>query len=98
MCFRTCRSVASALDYLHREKRILHGDMKSGNVLVIGDFKTVKICDFGVALRLDENLVVAEDEVFLSYPTLASLFSTTPKLKIISKIAYRFSERRICGH
>ena len=57
------RSVASALDYLHREKRILHGDMKSGNVLVIGDFKIVKICDFGVALRLDENLVVAEDEV-----------------------------------
>ena len=74
MCFRTCRSVASALDYLHREKRILHGDMKSGNVLVIGDFKTVKICDFGVALRLDENLVVAEDEVIFSYPTLASLF------------------------
>ena len=57
------RSVASALDYLHREKRILHGDMKSGNVLVIGDFKAVKICDFGVALRLDENLTVAEDEV-----------------------------------
>ena len=57
------RSVASALGYLHREKRILHGDMKSGNVLVIGDFKAVKICDFGVALRLDENLAVAEDEV-----------------------------------
>jgi len=56
------RSVASALDYLHREKRILHGDMKSGNVLIIGDFKVVKICDFGVALRLDENLEVAEDE------------------------------------
>ena len=55
------RSVASALDYLHREKRILHGDMKSGNVLVIGDFKVVKICDFGVALRLDENLMVADE-------------------------------------
>merc|ERR1712117_678848 len=55
------RSVASALDYLHREKRILHGDMKSGNVLVIGDFKVVKICDFGVALRLDENLIVADE-------------------------------------
>jgi len=39
------RSVASALDYLHREKRILHGDMKSGNVLIIGDFKVVKICE-----------------------------------------------------
>ena len=37
--------------------------MKSGNVLVIGDFKAIKICDFGVALRLDENLEVAEDEV-----------------------------------
>ena len=66
------RSVASALDYLHREKRILHGDMKSGNVLVIGDFKIVKICDFGVALRLDENLVVAEDEVTLTYGSMTS--------------------------
>ena len=41
----------------------MYGDMKSGNVLVIGDFKAIKICDFGVALRLDENLEVAEDEV-----------------------------------
>lgn len=44
--------------------------MKSGNVLVIGDFKMVKICDFGVALRLDENLVVAaEDEVISGWNT-----------------------------
>lgn len=45
--------VARALAYLHGEKLLMHGDLKSGNVLVFGeDFKTVKLCDFGVALPL----------------------------------------------
>lgn len=52
------RSVASALDYLHSEKRLLHGDIKSSNILVIGDFEEVKLCDFGVTLPLDEHGVV----------------------------------------
>ncbi len=54
--------VARGLDYLHRERRILHGDMKAANVLVIGDFDAVKICDFGVALRLNENLTIDSEE------------------------------------
>lgn len=53
-------SVAKALDYLHNDHHLLHGDMKSGNVLVIGDFAEVKICDFGVTCPLDDDLKVTD--------------------------------------
>lgn len=42
--------------YLHNEKRLLHGDMKSCNVVIKGDFESIKICDVGVSLQLDENM------------------------------------------
>ena len=45
--------VASALEYLHIEKLLMHGDVKSGNVLVFGQFEKAKLCDFGVSLALD---------------------------------------------
>ena len=54
--------LASALDYLHAEKNILHGDIKSGNVLVVGDFENVKLCDFGVTLPLNEEGIVSEPD------------------------------------
>ena len=50
---RISADVASALHYLHTEKHILHGDIKSGNVLVVGDCETAKLCDFGVTVPLD---------------------------------------------
>ncbi|KAK7922892.1 hypothetical protein WMY93_009794 [Mugilogobius chulae] len=37
-------------EYLHNEKKLLHGDMKSCNVVIKGDFETVKICDVGFHL------------------------------------------------
>ncbi len=46
--------IAKALDYLHTEKLLMHGDMKSGNVLIFGDFRLAKLCDFGVAMTLRE--------------------------------------------
>lgn len=49
-------AIANALNYLHSEQKILHGDIKSGNVLIRGDFEAVKLCDFGVALRLKDDL------------------------------------------
>ncbi|KAL2082470.1 hypothetical protein ACEWY4_022288 [Coilia grayii] len=52
--------VARGLQYLHNEKRLLHGDMKSCNVVIRGDFDSVKICDVGVSLRLDENMQVSD--------------------------------------
>ncbi|NXV55462.1 TOPK kinase, partial [Molothrus ater] len=49
-------SMARGLQYLHTEQRLLHGDIKSPNVVVRGAFEAVKICDVGVSLPLDENL------------------------------------------
>ncbi|XP_061668323.1 lymphokine-activated killer T-cell-originated protein kinase homolog [Syngnathoides biaculeatus] len=54
--------VARGLQYLHNEKKLLHGDMKSGNVVVRGNFDAVKICDVGVSLRLDENMTASEPD------------------------------------
>ncbi|CAI9613840.1 unnamed protein product [Staurois parvus] len=50
--------MARGLKYLHNEKKILHGDMKSTNVVIKGDFETIKLCDVGVSLHLDENMTV----------------------------------------
>ncbi|CAL8070435.1 unnamed protein product [Orchesella dallaii] len=47
--------VAKALAYLHDEVKMVHGDVKSANVLVFGDFETIKICDFGVARKLNQK-------------------------------------------
>ncbi|XP_018423975.1 PREDICTED: lymphokine-activated killer T-cell-originated protein kinase [Nanorana parkeri] len=52
--------MARGLKYLHIEKKILHGDMKSSNVVIKGDFETIKICDVGVSLHLDENMTVTD--------------------------------------
>lgn len=57
---RVALHVARGLKYLHNEKKLLHGDMKSCNVVIKGDFETVKICDVGVSLPLDENMKVSD--------------------------------------
>uniref|UniRef100_A0A1B6K9T6 Protein kinase domain-containing protein n=1 Tax=Graphocephala atropunctata TaxID=36148 RepID=A0A1B6K9T6_9HEMI len=44
--------VAKALQYLHEEQELLHGDIKSFNVLIKGDFEEIKLCDFGVSIPL----------------------------------------------
>ncbi|XP_030837653.1 lymphokine-activated killer T-cell-originated protein kinase-like [Strongylocentrotus purpuratus] len=54
--YQVALSLASALNYLHNDLKYIHGDLKSGNVLVKGDFETVKLCDFGVALKLTDDL------------------------------------------
>ena len=46
------RSVSHALSYLHNTVHLLHGDLKGGNVLVKGDFREIKLCDFGVSIFL----------------------------------------------
>lgn len=54
--------VSNALDFIHNKHKLLHGDIKSGNVLVRGDFEQVKLCDFGVSLRLKDDLSGLKNE------------------------------------
>ena len=58
---KVAADVANALNYLHVEKRMIHGDLKSANVLIfgqIGSSMVAKLCDFGVArkLKYDDTL------------------------------------------
>lgn len=53
--FQVALDIGQALDYLHTKIQILHGDIKSYNILVNGDFVICKLCDFGVTLPLDQN-------------------------------------------
>ncbi|KAM5264296.1 lymphokine-activated killer T-cell-originated protein kinase [Ctenodactylus gundi] len=55
-------NMARGLKYLHQEKKLLHGDIKSSNVVIKGDFETIKICDVGVSLPLDDNMTVTDPE------------------------------------
>ncbi|XP_044277052.1 lymphokine-activated killer T-cell-originated protein kinase isoform X1 [Varanus komodoensis] len=52
--------MARGLKYLHSDKKLLHGDIKSSNVVIKGDFESIKICDVGVSLPLDENMTVSD--------------------------------------
>lgn len=53
MAKQIARDVFDALQYLHALK-IVHRDIKMSNVLVT-DENRAKLCDFGLALRLDET-------------------------------------------
>ncbi|MEE6511451.1 hypothetical protein FKM82_017996 [Ascaphus truei] len=53
-------NMARGLKYLHNEKKLLHGDIKSSNIVIKGDFESIKICDVGVSLPLDENMTVSD--------------------------------------
>uniref|UniRef100_A0A0K2TM57 Lymphokineactivated killer Tcelloriginated protein kinaselike [Ciona intestinalis] n=1 Tax=Lepeophtheirus salmonis TaxID=72036 RepID=A0A0K2TM57_LEPSM len=54
---KVMKCVISALHYLHNDIKRLHGDIKSANVILVGgkEFQIIKLCDFGVSLKLDEK-------------------------------------------
>ncbi|XP_072180280.1 lymphokine-activated killer T-cell-originated protein kinase-like [Diadema setosum] len=54
--YKVAMGLASALSYLHNKFKYIHGDLKSANVLIKGDFESVKLCDFGVALKLKDDM------------------------------------------
>lgn len=47
--------ISKALNYLHNEALILHGDMKSFNILIKGEFSVCKLCDFGVSVPIKKD-------------------------------------------
>ncbi|KAJ9577104.1 hypothetical protein L9F63_006312 [Diploptera punctata] len=57
---KVARHISSALDYLHTECHLLHGDIKSMNILVKGDFEVIKLCDFGVSVPLNADGTLKE--------------------------------------
>ncbi|XP_003489465.1 lymphokine-activated killer T-cell-originated protein kinase [Bombus impatiens] len=59
--------IVKGLEYLHHTAHILHGDIKSYNVLVSADYKTVKLCDFGVSLPLTNSLEMCTSNENFTY-------------------------------
>uniref|UniRef100_A0A2P2HZK7 Lymphokine-activated killer T-cell-originated protein kinase-like n=1 Tax=Hirondellea gigas TaxID=1518452 RepID=A0A2P2HZK7_9CRUS len=62
---KVCLDVSKALHYLHETHRLLHGDIKSANILIKGDFNQVKLCDFGVCLKLDQKLTALPGQCYI---------------------------------
>lgn len=61
-CFRVLKQLLCALCFLH-SMRVLHHDIKPANILVAED-GTVKLCDFGLALRLDGDVIESSAGTF----------------------------------
>ncbi|XP_031621813.1 lymphokine-activated killer T-cell-originated protein kinase [Contarinia nasturtii] len=59
---KVCLDICNALDYLHTEVKLLHGDLKSYNVLIKNSFEQCKLCDFGVSLSLTDDGFVDLDK------------------------------------
>lgn len=47
--------VLRGTSHLHRKHRVLHRDLKPGNLFLSGDDSLVKVGDFGEAVRMDER-------------------------------------------
>ena len=60
-----CHDIALALTYLH-SKDIIHRDLSSNNVLLIGAGIRAKVTDFGMAKKFDENCTTTTP--LTSYP------------------------------
>ena len=52
---RIGKCIASGLSYLHNTHHLMHGDVKSANILCSRDLARVKICDLGVSIPLKQT-------------------------------------------
>lgn len=58
---RIGKCIASGLSYLHNTHHLMHGDVKSANILCSRDLARVKICDLGVSIPLKHDLSACSD-------------------------------------
>ncbi|KAI3500550.1 hypothetical protein L1887_36374 [Cichorium endivia] len=62
---KICLGIARGLEYLHsgleNNRRVLHGDMKSANIL-LDDYMEAKISDFDLSLLVDRNQPLVADK------------------------------------
>jgi serine/threonine protein kinase len=58
--------IVNSLIYL-RNRHIVHGDVKPGNVLMSSDHKTLKLCDFGFSTVINTDIDSDDNEVDSSY-------------------------------
>ncbi|KAJ8705067.1 hypothetical protein PYW08_012387 [Mythimna loreyi] len=73
---KVAADVAGALDYLHTKLQLLHGDIRSYNILVEGNFDKCELCDFTSAAPLDGNGVFDKEKAGLAvYPGIKSRWS-----------------------
>ena len=49
-------AIAAGLAYLHGSHRLMHGDVKSANILLARDLSRIKLCDLGVSIPLKHDL------------------------------------------
>jgi PDZ-binding kinase len=58
LILRVAIDIARALCYLHDDHHMVHGDIKSQNILIKGNFDIAKLCDFGTSLPIEERGIV----------------------------------------
>lgn len=49
------RQTANSFKYLH-DKGMIHRDIKTDNILLTNEAKTIKLCDFGFTKKTDDQL------------------------------------------
>lgn len=74
--------ISKALNYLHNEALLLHGDLKSFNILIKGDFAVCKLCDFGVSFHITKDGMIDFDKNPAANYTGTDLWSA-PEVKKI---------------
>lgn len=64
---KTLAEVCDGLQYVHNEKKVIHRDIKLGNIFIDNTGKP-RIADFGIARNLEEDSTLTSEEVFLGTP------------------------------
>lgn len=58
---RMCTQLAEVMNYLHEDKKLVHRDLKTSNILFDDEYN-IKVCDFGKTMKLSDNgTVILED-------------------------------------